>query len=144
MVSMTQKKQPHAKDDSNYGLDKTQAQEIAILWEVSNTQQNEHFYSPCTVVEQEVPGPEIAENETEDVKKRHFNIVFIGHVGKLIFFTIFFYAIELFQQITDVWKLEITFQCKFRVFCNTYDLTMYNVVFVNFFKLCYGSVPHVR
>lgn len=34
------------------------------------------------VIEREISAPEETENEVEDTKKRHLNVVFIGHVGK--------------------------------------------------------------
>ena len=69
-------------------------------------------WSPA--VQQELPGPEKTENENEDAKKRHFNVVFIGHVGKLIFFTIFVW--RHWTVSVDMWRLEITFLCKFHAF----------------------------
>lgn len=41
------------------------------------------------VKEKEAPAPEIVEDEVEENKKRHLNVVFIGHVGKIAFLHVF-------------------------------------------------------
>lgn len=42
------------------------------------------FWLVCSAKENEIPAPEDVVDEVEN-KKRHLNVVFIGHVGKGIF-----------------------------------------------------------
>ncbi|XP_017243077.1 uncharacterized protein LOC108215201 isoform X1 [Daucus carota subsp. sativus] len=52
--------------------------------DVTEVEENSHLHvepkNSREAVQQELPGPEKTENENEDAKKRHFNVVFIGHV----------------------------------------------------------------
>ncbi|XP_074375011.1 uncharacterized protein LOC141716719 [Apium graveolens] len=52
-------------------------------FDVSNEVQENlqlHVEPRNSLEEQELHGPEEIESETENAKKRHFNVVFIGHV----------------------------------------------------------------
>lgn len=80
--------------------------------------------------EKQIPAPEVVEEEVEVNKKRHLNVVFIGHVGRF-FSCVFIFGFAIGFVVSDL-DIYIILKCP-KFCCNTRPLSQNNLPILTIF-----------